>query len=172
MIVDSYPLQIFFAKDMTCSPILAKCVQTWRTLKEKHWSNCSRGYDLFAFSWNQNFVRCLRNRADGGWGKLICRVSSYGNRLISFSNFSQTIRRLCSLLLLNVYKPGLLAKKSIEAIAPESPRERYIYSVPVWLPSVYILPRWIQSMIIYLGMNVLTIGELVFSGIGNTKCKQ
>ena len=137
-----------------------------------HWSNCSRGYDLFAFFLNQNFVRCLRNRADGGWGKLICRVSSYGNRLISFSNFSQTICRLCSLLWLNVYKPGLLAKKIIKAIALESPKERYIYSVIVWLPSVYILPRWIQSMIIYLGMNVLTIGELVFSGIGNTKCKQ
>ena len=33
------------------------------------------------WGWNRNFVRCLRNRTYGS------RVSSYDNRLISFSNF-------------------------------------------------------------------------------------
>ena len=169
MIFDSYPLQIFFF---------------------------CKGYDLFAYSCQMcaNLTYFQRKALKQLWPRIwlvhfflkskLCMVfkeqswrGSWSveyqvNRLISFSNFSQIIRRLCSLLLLNVYKPGPLAKKSIEAIAPESPRERYIYSVPVWLPSVYILPRWIQSMIIYLGMNVLTIGELVFSGIDNTKCKK
>ena len=35
-----------------------------------------------------------------------------------------------------------------------------------------ILPRWIQSMIKYLSMNVLTIGDLIFSSVSNTKYKQ
>ena len=34
--------------------------------------------------------RCLRNRADGSWARLICRVSNYDNRLISFVDFSPT----------------------------------------------------------------------------------
>ena len=110
--------------------------------------------------------------ADRSWGKLICRVSTYNNRLISFSNVSLTIRRPCSHFLQNLFKPDHLAKEGIEAIAAESQQERYIYSVHVWLPSVYITPRWSQSLIIYFRINVLTISDLVFSSISNTKCKQ
>ena len=99
------------------------------------------------WSWNQNFLRCLRNRADGSWGKLICRASSYDNRLISFSNFSPTIGRPCLLFLPSVYKPDLLAKGSVGSVVAESPQERHICSVHVWLSLVYILRRWIQSII-------------------------
>ena len=52
--------------------------------------------------------------------KLVCRVSTYNNRLISYSNVSLTIRRLCSHFLQNLFKPDLLAKEDIEAIAAES----------------------------------------------------
>ena len=121
--------------------------------------------------WSKMF-RCLRNRADRSWGKLVCRVSTYNNRLISFSNVSLTIRRPCSHFLQNLFKPDHVAKEGIEAIAAESQQERYIYSVHVWLPSVYITPRWSQSLIIYFRINVLTISDLVFSSIINTKCKQ
>ena len=76
--------------------------------------------------------------------------------------FSSTIRRPCSLSLPNVYKPDLLSKESIESVAARSPQERYIYSVLAWLLSLHTLPRWIQSIIIYLRMNVLTIDDLVF----------
>ena len=103
------------------------------------------------WGWHKNFVRCLRNRADGRWRKLICRVSSYNNGSCPFHNLPQPSVDRFRPFLPNVYKPDLLAKVSIEAIAAESPKERHIYSVHVWLPSVYILPRWIQSMITYLG---------------------
>ena len=118
--------------------------------------------------WSKMF-RCLRNRAERS---SVCRVSTYNNRLISFSNVSLTIRRPCSHFLQNLFKPDHLAKEGIEAIAAESQHERYIYSVYVWLPSVYITPRWSQSLIIYFRINVLTISDLVFSSISNTKCKQ
>ena len=39
------------------------------------------------WGWNRNFIRCLRKIADGSRGKLIWRVPSYDNRLVSFSNF-------------------------------------------------------------------------------------
>ena len=34
--------------------------------------------------------RFLKIRADGSWARLICRVSNYENRLISFAIFSPT----------------------------------------------------------------------------------
>ena len=124
MIVDSYPLQIFFF---------------------------CKGYDLFAYSCQMcaNLTYFQRKALKQLWPRIwlvhfflkskLCKVfkeqswrGSWSveyqvNRLISFSNFSQTIRRLCSLLLLNVYKPDLLAKKSIEAI--RNPREKDTFTV-------------------------------------------
>ena len=54
-------------------------------LSKKTVENVQRG-------WNRGFIRCLRKRTDGSRGKLILRASSHDNRLISFSNFSSTIR--------------------------------------------------------------------------------
>ena len=145
-------------------------------------TKCKQKYGVFAvlkitrrFKFSAEMIemfRCLRNRADRSWGKLICRVSTHNNRLISFSNVSLTIRWPCSHFLQNSFKPDHLAKEDIEAIAAESQQERYIYSVHVWLPSVYIKPWWSQSLIIYFRINMLTISDLVFSSISNTKCKQ
>lgn len=54
-------------------------------LSKKTVENVQRG-------WNRGFIRCLRKITDGSRGKLILRASSHDNRLISFSNFSSTIR--------------------------------------------------------------------------------
>lgn len=74
--------------------------------------------------WNQNCVWYLRNRAGGSWGELFCRVSSYDNRLMSFSNFSST----CSLFLPNLYKPDLFSRVFLELVAAASPDTFTVYT--------------------------------------------
>ena len=122
--------------------------------------------------WNRSFIRCLRKRTDRSRGKLIFRASSYDNRFISFSKFSSTIRRPCLIFLPNVHNLTFSQRKAFSQ-SQRNPRKKDTFlSAHVWLPSAHILPRWIQGMIKYWRINVLTIGDLVFSSICNTKCKQ
>ena len=72
------------------------------------------------WGWNRNFIRCLRKIADGSRGKLIWRVSSYDNRVVSFSKFYPYFFRPSSLFLPNMHQPNLLSKERNESVTEES----------------------------------------------------
>ena len=119
------------------------------------------------WGWSLNSVRCLRNMTVGSWGKLVFRVSSHDNRLISFSNFFlhpsvYSVRFSCQIY------TNLTLQRKVLSLSQRNPRKKDTF----WLPSVSTLPRWFQSMSKYFMMNVLTTGVLVFSSISNTTRKQ
>ena len=63
-----------------------------------------------------------------GSSKLICRASSYDNRIISFAIFflNPSVDPV-RFFLPNLYNPNTLSKKSIGTVRAESPQERYIH---------------------------------------------
>ena len=165
---------------MTWSSVALLTPNAYRNLVQIAVPKISRKFQLskkktvenVQWGWNRSFIRSWRKRTDGSRGKLIFRASSYDNRLISFSNFSSTIRRPCLIFLPNVNNLTFSQRKAFSQ-SQRNPRKKDTFlSTHVWLPSAHILPRWIQGMIGYWRINVLTIGDLIFRSICNTKCKQ
>ena len=117
------------------------------------------------------FLRCLIwNRSDG---RLIYRVSSYDNRLISFSKFSPTHPSTLFTFSCQMYTDLTFFQRIALKQLERSPHtKRYIYSVHVLGPLVHISQGLINSKYDDQRRNVLTIGDMVLSSISNTKSKQ
>ena len=75
------PLVIWSSVALTTTSPNSEKMQTAALIISRRFQSCTEIVENVQWGWYRNSVRCLRNRTYGS------RVSSYDNRLMSFSNY-------------------------------------------------------------------------------------